>query len=140
MGKIFTLGLDCFAAPPAQVRRPRRELEALRGRADLTELERLHLEAALLLAAEDWRAAMLGTGLLHSYQTFALSFVTAAFEKVLVRFPLDTYALHMAYFLALTTGHTARLRDTPASVVQSYQPSNPFYGHVHGKLGFGQVR
>ena len=48
MGKIFTLGLDCFAAPPAQVRRPRRELEALRGRADLTELEILHLEAALL--------------------------------------------------------------------------------------------
>jgi len=120
MGKIFTLGLDCFAAPPAQVKRPRRELEALRGRSDLTKLEKLHLEAALLLAAEDWRAAML------------------AFEEVLALFPLDTYALHMAYFLALTTGHTARLRDTPASVVQSYQPSNPFYGHVHGKLGFGQ--
>ena len=40
-------------------------------------------------------------------------------------------------FLALTTGETEKLRDIPRSVVKHYAPSTPFYGHVHGKLGFG---
>ena len=29
-------------------------------------------------------------------------------------------------------------RDIPGSVVKHYKPSTPFYGHVHGKLCFGQ--
>ena len=29
------------------------------------------------------------------------------FERVLVAHPLDPYALHMAYFLALTTGQSS---------------------------------
>ena len=29
-------------------------------------------------------------------------------------------------------------RDIPASVVDKYSTSTPFYGHVHGKLCFGQ--
>ena len=74
------------------------------------------------------------------------------FETILEKHPLDPYALHMAYFLALTTGvapslrniiqpfegHTSRMRDTPKSVVKHYKPSTPFYGNVHGKLSFGQ--
>ena len=60
------------------------------------------------------------------------------FEKILAKYPRDAYALQMAYFLALTTGHTHKLRDIPASVVTEYSPATPFYGHVHGKLCFGQ--
>ena len=74
------------------------------------------------------------------------------FETILEKHPLDPYALHMAYFLALTTGapqfptlipnfflgHTSRMRDTPKSVLKHYKPSTPFYGNVHGKLSFGQ--
>ena len=60
------------------------------------------------------------------------------FERILAKYPRDAYALQMAYFLALTTSHTAKLRDIPASVVTEYSPSTPFYGHVHGKLCFGQ--
>lgn len=32
------------------------------------------------------------------------------FEDILRKYPRDAYALQMAYFLALTTGHTAKLR------------------------------
>ena len=60
------------------------------------------------------------------------------FEKILRKYPRDAYALQMAYFLALTTGHTQKLRDIPASVVTEYTTSTPFYGHLHGKLCFGQ--
>ena len=60
------------------------------------------------------------------------------FESILEKHPLDPYALHMAYFLALTTGHTSRMRDTPKSVLSHYKPSTPFFGNVHGKLSFGQ--
>jgi hypothetical protein len=30
------------------------------------------------------------------------------FESILAQYPLDPYSLHMAYFLALTIGNTAR--------------------------------
>ena len=123
MGKIFTLGLECFAVNPAESRKPRRKLIDFSNKSkslNLTDLEKMHLKAAELITSEDYYGAMV------------------TFENILAKYPLDTYALHLAYFLALTTGHTARLRDTPASVVKEYKPGMPFYGHVHGKLCFGQ--
>lgn len=124
MGKVFTLGLECFAANREMTQEPRKKLFDLSKQAatlKITELEKMHLEAAVLMTSEDLYGAML------------------AFEKILAKYPLDSYALHMAYYLALNTGHTSKLRDIPASVVQEYKPGIPFYGHVHGKLCFGQV-
>jgi len=123
MGKVFTLGLECFASNREKTQEPRKKLFDLSNQSktlNLTQLEKMHLEAAVLMTSEDYYGAML------------------AFEDILAKYPLDSYALHMAYFLALTTGHTSRLRDTPASVVKDYKPGMPFYGHVHGKLCFGQ--
>jgi len=123
MGKILTIGLECFMSNREKSAVPRRMLFDLSNRAktlNLTKLETLHLKAAELITSEDFYGAMV------------------AFEDILAQYPLDAYALHMAYFLALTTGHTSRLRDTPASVVKEYKPGMPFYGHVHGKLCFGQ--
>jgi len=123
MGKIFTLGLECFAANRDKTAEPRKKLFDLSTKSktlNLTNLETLHMKAAVEMASEDYYGAMV------------------TFEDILAKYPLDSYALHMAYFLALTTGHTSRLRDTPASVVKEYKPGMPFYGHVHGKLCFGQ--
>jgi len=123
MGKIFTLGLECFASNREKTAEPRKKLFDLSSKSktlNLTSLEKMHLKAAELMTSEDYYGAMV------------------AFEDILAKYPLDAYALHMAYFLALTTGHTSRLRDTPASVVKEYKPGMPFYGHVHGKLCFGQ--
>ena len=123
MGKIFTLGLECFATNREKSAEPRKKLFDLSNQSktlNLTNLEKMHLKAAELMASEDYYGAMV------------------TFEDIMAQYPLDAYALHMAYFLALTTGHTSRLRDTPASVVKEYKPGMPFYGHVHGKLCFGQ--
>ena len=123
MGKIFTLGLECFGANPAKSDEPRRKLIDFSNKSKklkLSNLEMMHLKAAEQLSSEDLYGAMI------------------SFENILLKYPLDAYALHMAYFLALMTGHTSRLRDTPASVVNEYKPGMPFYGHVHGKLCFGQ--
>ena len=124
MGKIFTLGLECFGGNPAKSDQPRKKLIDFSNKAKkakLTNLELMHLEAAERLSVEDLYGAMV------------------SFENILAKYPLDAYALHMAYFMALMTGHTSRLRDTPASVVKEYKPGMPFYGHVHGKLCFGQA-
>ena len=77
---------------------------------NLTSQEAAHLQAAEAMAAEDWIGAM------------------EKFESILKMAPLDIYALHMAYFLALTSGHTKKLRDIPASVVKEYKPGMPYYG------------
>ena len=61
----------------------------------------------------------------------------ATFESILALHPLDTYALHMAFFLASDTGNTAKLAAIPMSVVSTYRPGTPFYGNVHGKISFG---
>ena len=58
----------------------------------VTPLEKLHLEAGLFIAEEDYERAM------------------ASYENILAKFPRDAYALQMGYFLALTTGHTSKLR------------------------------
>jgi len=123
MGKIFTLGLECFAVNPDYTTGARRKLIDFSNKSKslkLTNLETMHLKAAELMTSEDHYGAMV------------------TFENILAKYPMDAYALHMAYFIALTTGHTSRLRDTPASVVKDYKPGMPFYGHVHGKLCFGQ--
>lgn len=123
MGNIFNLGLECFVSNPTKKSEPRKKLIDFSARAKslkLTPQEQKHLKAAEALSAEDWLSAM------------------AIFESILVEAPLDTYALHMAYFLALTSGSTTKLRDIPASVIKEYKPGMPYYGHVHGKLCFGQ--
>merc|ERR1719347_2365916 len=123
MGKIFTLGLECFAANREKTAEPRKKLFDLSNKSktlNLTNLETLHMKAAVEMASEDYYGAMV------------------TFEDILAKYPLDPYALHMAYFLALTTGHTSRMRDTPKSVLSHYKPSSPFFGNVHGKLSFGQ--
>ena len=58
----------------------------------LTSQEAAHLRAVEHLAAEDWVGAM------------------EQFESILKMAPLDMYALHMAYFLALMNGHTKKSR------------------------------
>lgn len=123
MGRIMTSTLDLFAVNPKKTEEPRKKLIDLSKSSQaskITDLEKLHLDAALLLTVEDYKGAM------------------DTFERILAKYPRDAYALQMAYFLALTTGHTAKLRDIPASVVTEYSSSTPFYGHVHGKLCFGQ--
>merc|ERR1711953_20140 len=109
MGHIVTLGLQCLGTTPSA-----------ESQAKLTSHELMHLKAANQMAEEDFKGAM------HS------------FETILEKHPLDPYALQMAWFMAITTGHTSRVRDTPKSVVKHYKPSTPFYGNVHGKLSFGQ--
>jgi len=123
MGKIMTLGLECFAVNPAKCLEKKQKLIDFSNKSkglNLTNLEIMHLKAAQLLSNEDYYGAM------------------TTFEEILAKYPFDAYALHMAYFLALTSGHTSKLRDIPASVVKDYKPGMPFYGHVHGKLCFGQ--
>jgi len=123
MGKIFTLGLQTFSTNPETNTGPRRKLFDLSQKSkklSLTNLETMHLKAAELMASEDWYGVM------------------TTFEDILSKYPQDIYALHMAYMVALMTGHTSRLRDTPASVIKEYKPGLPFYGNVHGKLSFGQ--
>ena len=78
----------------------------------LTSQEVAHLRAVEHLAAEDWVGAM------------------EQYESILDMAPLDMYALHMAYFLALMNGHTKKLRDIPASVIKEYKPGMPYYGYV----------
>jgi len=123
MGQIITLGLQCFSTNPETNTQPRRKLFDLSQKSkklSLTNLESLHLKAAELMASEDWYGVMV------------------TFEDILAKYPQDIYALHMAYMVALMTGHTSRLRDTPASVIKEYKPGLPFYGNIHGKLSFGQ--
>lgn len=123
MGKIMTGALGVFGVSPKNAVEPRRKLidfSKSSQMSKITQLERMHLQAALKLSEEDFIGAM------------------ETFESILATYPRDTFALHMAYFLALTTGRTTKLRDIPGSVVKHYKPSTPFYGHVHGKLCFGQ--
>jgi len=123
MGHIMTLGLQCLGTTPSLESAVHKKLSQFNDeqkKAKLTSHELLHLTAANQMAVEDIKGAM------------------DTFETILEKHPLDPYALHMAYFLALTTGHTSRMRDTPKSVVKHYKPSTPFYGNVHGKLSFGQ--
>eukprot|EP00088_Acartia_fossae_P008287 TRINITY_DN1394_c0_g1_i1.p1 TRINITY_DN1394_c0_g1~~TRINITY_DN1394_c0_g1_i1.p1 ORF type:complete len:490 (+),score=141.39 TRINITY_DN1394_c0_g1_i1:52-1521(+) len=123
MGKIFGLGLDCFATNPKKNEEPRKKLIDFSAKAkeqNLTKYEKGHLKAAELLALEDYWGAMV------------------QYQEVLKEYPKDPYALQMAYFLALTIGETPRLYDIPASVVEYYNPSTPFYGHVFGKICFGE--
>ena len=47
----------------------------------ITNLERLHLSAALKLSEEDFKGAL------------------AIFENIIALYPRDTYAMHMAYFI-----------------------------------------
>lgn len=124
MGHIMTLGLQCFGTNPDHHNPGRRKLREFTAKVNslhLTAQEKLHLEAANQMAKEDLVGAM------------------ETFERILAIHPLDPYALHMAYFLALTTGHTSRLRDTPLAVVQHYTPGTPFHGNVHGKLSLGHT-
>ena len=58
----------------------------------ITPLEKMHLQAAVRLTEEDYKGAM------------------DVFEAILEKYPRDAYALQMGYFLALTTGHTTKLR------------------------------
>ena len=123
MGQIMTNTLEVFAVHPDKAEEPRKKLIdfSKSGQASrITHLERLHLEAGLQLTQEDYKGSM------------------NTYESILQKYPRDAYALQMAYFLALTTSHTSKLRDIPLSVVSQYTPSTPFYGHVHGKLCFGQ--
>lgn len=125
MGKILTLGLEVLGTNPESVSgaAARDKLTAFNNKANtakLTNLELLHLGAAIQMAEEDLLGAM------------------NTFEKILLSYPLDSYALHLAYFLALLTGHTSRMRDTPRSVIHHYKPHMAFYGNTHGKMGFGQ--
>jgi len=123
MGQIFGLGLDCFATNPTKNEEPRKKLIDFSAKVkdkDLTSYEKQHLKAAELLAIEDYFGAM------------------ETFQSILSTYPKDPYALQMAYFLALTIGATPRLYDIPASVVKYYDPSTPFYGHVFGKICFGE--
>jgi len=123
MGKIMTNTLEVFAVNPKNCEEPKRKLIDFSKSSQIskvTPLEKLHLEAGLFIAEEDYERAM------------------ASYENILAKFPRDAYALQMGYFLALTTGHTSKLRDIPASVVNEYSSSTPFYGHVYGKLCFGQ--
>jgi len=123
MGKVMTCGLGVFAVSPSKAEEPRKKLIDFSKSSQvskITPLERLHLDAALRLTEEDYKGAM------------------ETFERILVKYPRDAYALHMGYFLALSTSHTSKLRDIPESVVKHYKPGTPFYGHVHGKLCFGQ--
>jgi len=123
MGHIMTLGLQCLGTcppPESPIRKKLSEFNRESKKATLTAQELMHLTAANQMAVEDIKGAM------------------DTFESILEKHPLDPYALHMAYFLALTTGHTSRMRDTPKSVLSHYKPSTPFFGNVHGKLSFGQ--
>jgi len=123
MGQIFTLGMDCFATNPKKNAEPRQKLIDFSSKAKnakLTRYEQDHLKAANMIATEDFWGAM------------------NQFQDILLNYPKDPFALQMAYFLALTIGQTKRLKDIPASVVEHYNPSTPFYGHVYGKLAFGQ--
>jgi len=123
IGQIFSLGMDCFATNPKKNSAPRKKLidfSAKTKDVKLTVYESEHLKAAQLLATEDLWGAM------------------EQFQEVLRQFPKDPFALQMAYFLALTIGATNRLKEIPDSVVKHYNPSTPFYGHVYGKLAFGQ--
>jgi len=123
MGQIFSLGMDCFATSPKKNPEPRMKLidfSAKHKNGSLTKYEEEHLKAAVMLGNEDYWGAMI------------------QFQSILESFPKDPLALQMAYFLALTIGQTKRLKDIPASVVKYYDPSTPFYGHVYGKLCFGQ--
>jgi len=123
MGKIFSLGMDCFATNPIKNPEPRKKLIDFSKSAktkQLTRYEQMHLVAAEHLAREDYWAAMV------------------EFEDILKEHRRDPFALQMGFFLALTIGQTDRLRSIPQSVVEHYDPSTPFYGHVYGKLCFGQ--
>ena len=136
MGNILQLVLDSFgknfhvsrifisvhttlqtATSPDKNQAPRKKLFDLSARytsssssVRLTNQETAHLRAAVALADEDYVVAM------------------AEYEEILREAPLDMFALHMGYFLALTTGHTSKLRDLPAGVVSQYKPGMPYYG------------
>jgi len=123
MGQIFSLGMDCFATSPLKNAEPRKKLIDFSNKSkerNLTKYERMHLAAAEGLAKEDYWGAMI------------------QFQDILKFAPRDPFALQMAYFLALTIGETERLKSIPLSVVNEYNTSTPFYGHVYGKLCFGQ--
>jgi len=124
MGKIMTNTFQVFGVKPNKCEEPRKKLidfSKSSQAAKITPLEKLHLEAALLIAEEDFKYAL------------------ATYEKILKSFPRDAHALNMGYFLAMQIGQTAKLRDMPTSVVNEYSTSTPYYGHVHAKKSFGQV-
>jgi len=89
MGNIMTLGLQCLGtqpSPESPVLKKLSEFNDDSKKANLTSHELLHLTAANQMAVEDIKGAM------------------DTFETILEKHPRDPYALHMAYFLALTTG------------------------------------
>ena len=119
MGTIMTNTMELFGVPPSQAEQPRQKLVTLSTSsqaATLTQLEKYHLEAGLLLAQEDYKVGGLDfimtlVFILYCFTLF-LCYQGAMdrFEDILRKYPRDAYALQMAYFLALTTGHTAKLR------------------------------
>ena len=95
MGKIMTNTMEVFAVHPRKAEEPRKKLidfSKSAQAAKITHLEKMHLEAGLKLSQEDYKGAM------------------DTFELILQTYPRDAYALQMAYFLALTTSHTTKLR------------------------------
>ena len=87
--------LKVFGVKPNKCEEPRKKLidfSKSSQAAKITPLEKLHLEAALLIAEEDFKYAL------------------ATYEKILKSFPRDAHALNMGYFLAMQIGQTAKLR------------------------------
>jgi len=126
MGQIFSLTGEMLGTNPNKGgRKPREKLtefvaDVTSGKRILTELEKRHMKAAQLISKEDLIGAM--------YE----------YESTLKDFPLDILALHMGFLLALVSGQTRHLHSFPNMVINRYRPSDNFYGHVYGKLAFGE--
>ena len=73
-----------FLLSPNNAEEPRKKLidfSKSSQMSKITNLERLHLNAALKLSEEDFKGAL------------------SIFENITTLYPRDTYALHMAYFI-----------------------------------------
>ena len=50
------------------------------------------------------------------------------YDNILFEHPKDTFSMLMAFYLALYSGQKTMLRNVPARIIQTYTPSDRFYG------------
>lgn len=61
----------------------------------------------------------------------------AAWEEILLDHPTDMLALRLAHFAHFYAGEGAKMRDSVARVLPSWDKSHPLYGNLIGMYGFG---
>jgi hypothetical protein len=125
MGHVLKSGVELIgsSAPPNASTHSSLQLLSKRRRdGQITEHERLHVDAIIELHGGNLRRAC-------DY-----------WESILLERPNDMMALKFAHDVYFYTGSAAQMRDSVARVLPNWSRSKPLYSFLYGMLSFGLVQ